>query len=93
MTIEEWKTDWRNCGQEDFLLGVTLYHRKYKAPSERWNHDHCDFCWLRFSDDVETDLHEGYTTADNYYWICSECFHDLKDFFCWKVIDECTSKG
>jgi hypothetical protein len=31
-------------------------------------------------------LHEGYCTLDDYHWICSECFHDFKELFGWRVV-------
>ena len=49
-------------------------------------HDHCFFCWAKFSvkDGPET-LDEGYSTEDEYRWICSTCFEDFKDRFHWTV--------
>lgn len=79
------KDDWRLLrGQEDYLLGVTLYWKKWKAPSAVWDHDHCEFCWEKFSESTDT-LHEGYTTEDGKHWICPECFSDFKDMFRWSV--------
>lgn len=86
MTKEEWEKDWRNNGQENYLLGVSLSYRKYVAPSKTWLHDHCVFCWATISEDGKNDLHEGYTTSDLYYWICDDCYNDLKDIFGWKVV-------
>ncbi len=83
--IEE--DDWRLLrGQEDYLSGKTLYFRKWKAPSEELDHDHCEFCWDKFSDYPDT-LHEGYTTEDNCYWICQTCYDDFKEMFKWKEPD------
>ncbi len=82
---EQWEKDWRNNGQDRYLNKAVLYRRKYKAPSKSWQHDHCAFCWARFSVDFPGDLHEGYATGDNYWWICDECYADLKDIFKWTV--------
>ena len=84
----EEKDDWRLTNQEDYLKGVILVHRKYpQYPNnpER-DHDHCAFCWTKFSlyDDPE-HLKEGYTTMDDYHWICPQCFQDFNDRFQWKV--------
>jgi hypothetical protein len=84
------KSDWRLQGQERYLEGVTLFHRQYrrnlKDPS--WDHDHCEFCWAKFMvKDYAEVLHEGYTTEDDYHWICGECFRDFKDTFGWKVVE------
>lgn len=81
------KNDWRLTGQEDYLHGKILYYRKWKASSDKWDHDHCEFCWEKFSS-FDGTLHEGYTTEDNYYWICSDCFRDFKTMFEWTVIEE-----
>ncbi len=78
------KDDWRRLGQEEYLKGVKLYYKKYKAYSEKWDHDHCEFCWEKFSEKGE-GLKSGYTTADNYYWICDQCYNDFKEEFEWEI--------
>jgi hypothetical protein len=42
--------DWRLRGQEDYLLGATLQLKAYRMWSEKWDHDHCAFCWAKFLD-------------------------------------------
>jgi hypothetical protein len=42
--------DWRLCGQERYLAGAAWVRRRYRARSERWEHDHCEFCWAKFMD-------------------------------------------
>lgn len=76
--------DWRLRWQEDYLQGVALQRKTYRKPSKTWDHDHCEFCWAKFSE-REHDLHEGYCTLDQYYWICDECFRDFKEKFEWQV--------
>ena len=78
------KKDWRLTDQEEYLLKRTLYLRKWRAPSDGWDHDHCEFCGEMFSEFPDT-LHEGYTTADGYYWICRQCFADFRERFQWTV--------
>lgn len=80
------KDDWRLRGQEKYLSGKTLYFRKWAAPRKEWDHDHCEFCWEKFSDFPDT-LHEGYTTEDNYHWICPNCYNDFKEMFKWKFTE------
>ena len=52
----------------------------------RWDHDHCDFCWAKFSDhplegdDPPTQL-AGYATEDGAIWICPSCMTDFLDRF------------
>ena len=43
---------------------------KYIKISDAWDHDHCEFCWAKFSLEGHSgDLDEGYATKDNYQWI------------------------
>lgn len=80
------KDDWRLQGQEDYLMGIKLRFEKYKAYSEKWDHDHCEFCWQEFRVSCDPDLEtEGYTTEDNYRWICKKCFEDFKEMFKWAI--------
>lgn len=74
--------DWRLQGQERYLSGVSLSWKTYKKPRKDWDHDHCAFCGATFSE-YEGDLHEGYTTPDEYYWICKCCYEDFKEQFHW----------
>lgn len=78
------KDDWRLCGQEQELMGARLVKKEYRMPSEKWDHDHCVFCWDKFSEQQE-DLHEGYCVAGKNRWICKQCFDDFKDMFRWTV--------
>lgn len=48
--------------------------------------NHCNFCWATFSE-YDDDLHEGYCTPDETYWICPECFNDFKEMFHWTLED------
>lgn len=78
--------DWRLQGQEQVLKGKTFYWRQYKAYNDKWEHDHCAFCFEKFNESDSPDaLHEGYITEDNYHWVCRECFGDFRNLFGWKV--------
>ena len=82
--------DWRLTNQEDYLKGVTLLHRKYRQykHNENWDHDHCEFCWAEFClKDCPGSIQEGYSTQDDYHWICPKCFEDFKDQFQWSVVE------
>lgn len=81
--------DWRLTGQERFLKGKTLAKKRYTAPRPGWDHDHCAFCWAKFTEsDGPSTLQEGYVTEDNYYWICPQCFADFQNDFQWTIIGE-----
>ncbi|PKK97674.1 MAG: hypothetical protein CVV56_08420 [Tenericutes bacterium HGW-Tenericutes-1] len=78
------KDDWRLSGQDKYLIDKKLYFKKWEPYKDNWDHDHCQFCWEKFSD-FPGSLYEGYTTEDNYVWICPECFMDFKEMFHWTV--------
>lgn len=76
------KNDWRIRNQIDYLYETELVKTKYYLQSMHWDHEHCEFCWVKFdSDDIV-----GYSTRDGYYWICEECFKDFCDIFKWEVV-------
>lgn len=78
--------DWRLAGPVDQLRGLTLRRKKYTKYREGWDHDHCSFCGAKFAE-IEGDdvLHEGYSTPDDYDWICDTCFSDFQELFKWEV--------
>jgi hypothetical protein len=79
-------TDWRLWGQERYLQGKVLQYKAYTAPRPSWDHDHCDFCGAKFMElQAEDILNEGYTTEDEYYWICEGCFEDFRELFQWTL--------
>ncbi len=83
--------DWRLTGQEKYLKGVILIHQKYRQNPDNpeWDHDHCSFCWATFMVGGESgSLEEGYSTEDEYYWVCPQCFEDFKEAFGWSVREE-----
>ncbi len=79
-------SDWRLQGQEKYLTGVVLVKKRYRKRSEEWEHDHCAFCWQKFSE-RPGDLNEGYATEDEYRWICETCYEDFKEQFRWTVTE------
>ena len=56
--------DWRLQGQEKYLFGATLLRKRYKAWSEDWDHDHCEFCWAKFMD-PSSSIDAAQFIADN----------------------------
>ena len=56
---------------EEYLEGEKIQHF--------W-HEHCEFCWEKATTDKECVF---YCTKDMRYWVCQECFHDLKNSFGW----------
>ena len=51
-----------------------------------WDHDHCEFCGDKFG--FSGTLTEGWTTVDEYRWICDPCFNDFRERFRWHTLDE-----
>jgi len=79
------KNDWRLMGQDEYLINEKLISLKYQKHSEIWDHEHCEFCSKKISE-YEGDLHEGYCTINNQWWICEECFNDFKKVFNWILV-------
>ena len=79
------KDDWRLNDQIKYLYQKKLVFSRF-FPHGDVDHVHCEFCFSKFSNEPE-DLHDGYCTLDQYYWICNECYHDFKDMFQWKEIE------
>jgi hypothetical protein len=80
--------DWRLQGQERYLSGATLYWRVWHGTRAGWDHDHCEFCFTKFMDraDVPDVLGEGYTTDDEYRWVCAKCAADFAARFKFKFV-------
>lgn len=84
---KQWRIDTAH-----FLKGAMLQRRRWKAPNDHWDHDHCACCWAKFAEWDAPDIqHEGYTTTDDYklgagyHWVCEGCFGDLKDEMRWRL--------
>jgi len=82
---EQPDNDWRLQGQERYLLGLEFQNSAY-ASTPGNDHDHCEFCGMKFSVTIPDALKHGYSTRDNYRWICSPCFADFKDRFKWRIV-------
>lgn len=76
--------DWRRQGQERYLSRRRLRHQDYRPYRPGWDHDHCEFCGLKFSTRAGS-LSSGFCTEDGYYWVCPTCFEDFRDEFQWVV--------
>lgn len=78
------KNDWRVNRQRKYMEGISLQWKPF-VPY-RGDSDHCEFCWAKFMNvDTPDVLREGYSTPDNYYWICKNCYDDFKEMFGWKI--------
>ncbi len=78
--------DWRRTGQERDLANCVFTWREYRAPNERWDHDHCEFCWEKFmvGPNAPPDaLAAGYRTEarGQERWVCPKCFEDFREEF------------
>lgn len=82
--------DWRLRGQEAYLKNVLLYFIPYSPLSERWDHEHCEFCWDKFYLHEEC-LRAGYCTQpqnnSRARWICPECYEDFRELFGWTIAE------
>ena len=89
--------DWRleHLETQPYLRGVSFVLKPYKAPSPRWDHDHCVACWATLAEPGTAGreiVHEGYaTTADfprgaDYDWVCVPCFNQFHEVMAWKTL-------
>ena len=80
--------DWRLLGQERYLSNATLFWRAWHRSRPNCDHDHCTFCWEKFMDrdDVPDVLRGGYTTDDEYHWVCANCARDFAPRFNFKLV-------
>lgn len=78
--------DWRLLrGQNQYLSNTYLIYQKYKPKNPTNDHDHCEFCMVKFGYQ-EGSLNEGYSTLDNDIWICPQCYMDFRRLFNWKLL-------
>ncbi len=94
MTEEE-KQEWYQ--DTDWLHETFWRWEAYRKPCAGWNHEHCVFCARTIAEPDYSDptaLHEAWTTnfvhpeGDmGYEWVCPSCFEQLRDTFCWGVVE------
>lgn len=104
MDREEKMSEQEFIEHKKYLQGATLRWKKWEQYQENWDHDHCEFCFKVFldvekyknslektqseqRDDIELSQ-EGYTTEDNYHWICKQCYEKFKEKFQWKIAND-----
>lgn len=70
------------------MTGLDMCWNSYRRHSETSDHDHCEFCGAKFAEPelIPDALHVGYATADEYRWVCEECFDDFRERFGWNVV-------
>ena len=78
------ESDWRLVGQEKFMTRARLAWRAYVSPRRDWDHDHCEFCGMKFMEPPQPGtLQEGYFMAEGKRWVCLQCCLDFKARFGW----------
>lgn len=91
------KDDWRYINGEH-LKGKTFAFKEYIPLNIDNDHDHCEFCWDKFSRTIDDALKEGYQTIliesdfkiktpKKDAWVCKECFNDFKALLNLKTYD------
>jgi hypothetical protein len=80
------KDDWRLTGhQANYMHGELLRFGPYKPRKKGSEHDHCEFCFRRFSSAERVNFcSEGFYTEDE-RWICETCYDDFKMLFDWAL--------
>lgn len=79
-----WREDWRIAGQEGYLMGKHLQHRRYDPALAREDFLQCEFCYSTFKRDG-LPFATAYYEPDGKYWICAQCFQDFQKYFQWTV--------
>jgi hypothetical protein len=77
--------DWRITTQEKYLFEAVFEKKIYQKKSVNWDHDHCDFCDKKFSEDPKIGMTDGYYTENRESWVCEQCFSEFKDIFKFKL--------
>lgn len=84
--------DWRIQNQESYLLNAHLVWCSYKKPSQEWDHDHCEFCGVKFmeasdatGEDILREVCKALDANDD--WICKQRYQDFSDRFRFRVVD------
>jgi hypothetical protein len=74
--------DWRLSWGHDHLLGAVFRLVEFRTRDPMWDHEHCEFCWGKITDQPIPDtLRSGYTTEDSRHWVCPTCFEDFRERF------------
>ena len=87
-----WREDWRIMGQEGYLMGKTLQHRRFQQALSVDDFTQCEFCWACFDEDGNNSS-MAYFEPINKVWICEKCFHDFLNYFNWSVETEKGNTG
>ena len=70
--ISQW---WEDLKRPE-IAGAILIRKPWTRPAgdSRYDHDHCVFCFAKFSDSEPDALREGFATGDEALWVCTDCF-------------------
>lgn len=79
-----WRDDWRLMGQEGYLTGKHLQHRRFSRKLCYEDYDQCDFCWSCFDKDDSVPA-RAYFVPEERLWICEDCFGFFQKHFQWDV--------
>lgn len=76
--------DWRLRNQATCSKRL-CFERADRAPGGTSDHEHCEFCFVKFAEAslVDDALQGGYATPDRRYWVCPSCFGDFRIDFQW----------
>ena len=77
--------DWRITNQMNYLFRARLIKTTFSESSHS-DHEHCEFCWARFSA-LPEDLHGGYYEPQSESWLCPDCVEQFSDLFGWTVTE------
>ena len=80
--------DWRLKGQEKYLSGKIFQRKLYSQRITITDHDHCEFCNQKFTENLPNTLSQGYASEEDYWWVCLVCFQDFQKLLNLKLFKE-----
>lgn len=77
-----------------YLVGGAFARKRYRKPSEQWDHDHCAVCWQKLAEfETQGIQHEGFASTAtearpaDYHWICFRCFPRFREVMHWNLVE------
>lgn len=80
--------DWRYAGQDKGHLNAVWSWGNWRSDNPNNDHDHCEYCWAKFSARGGDDLIQGWHDEGCQRWICDNCFQVFATHFQYKTAEQ-----
>jgi hypothetical protein len=79
---------------KNMAFEIKQFSSFYTEQNNFWDHEHCEICSFKIVDKndqhkyinetigVDYDV-EGYNSFGGKYWLCKDCYDELKTFYNW----------